>query len=115
MTYFLLLTDSRSVPKYIAVVGDTVTLNCPERSNNSVTWHGPQNYMPYSENARLNPVLISKNIVLAGNHTNGEYNLEFLNVTYENQGNYRCRVLNSRAKEYEILLIIKGKLVLTFK
>ncbi|CAC5383643.1 unnamed protein product [Mytilus coruscus] len=100
-------TDSRSVSKYIAVVGDTVTLNCPEKSQNSVTWHGPQNYMPYSENAQLNPALISKNIIMVGNHSKGEYNLEILNVTYANQGNYRCRVLNSRAKEYGILLIIK--------
>lgn len=104
----LFLTDSRSVSKYTAVVGDAVTLNCPENSKNSVTWHGPEDYFPYSEDDKINPVLISKNIDIVGNHSKGEFYLEILNVSYENQGNYRCRVLNNRAVEYEISLVVKG-------
>ncbi|VDI19818.1 Hypothetical predicted protein [Mytilus galloprovincialis] len=102
-------TDSKSVSnyRYSAIVGDTVTLFCPEKSRKSVIWYGPSDYMPYSENERINPVLISKKIVTSGNHTTGEYNLEIRNVSYSNQGNYRCRLLKSRPMEYDISLEIE--------
>lgn len=108
--YFL--TDSRSLStyRYSAIVGDTVTLFCPEKSRKSVIWYGPPDYMPYSENERINPVLISKKVVTSGNHTTGEYNLEIRNVSYSNKGNYRCRLLKSRPVEYDMLLVIDGKL-----
>ncbi|XP_071148274.1 uncharacterized protein [Mytilus edulis] len=101
-------TDSRSLStyRYSAIVGDTVTLFCPEKSQKSVIWYGPPDYMPYSENERINPVLISKKVVTSGNHTTGEYNLELRNVSYSNQGNYRCRLLKSRPVEYDMLLVI---------
>ncbi|XP_052079949.1 uncharacterized protein LOC127718097 isoform X2 [Mytilus californianus] len=106
---FLENTDSRPVTTYIAVVGDTVTLSCPERSKNSVTWHGPQDYFPYSEDDQINPLLSSKNIFIVGNNSEGEYNLEIYNVSYANQGNYRCRALHSIPMEFDVLLIIKDK------
>ncbi|XP_071148237.1 uncharacterized protein [Mytilus edulis] len=65
--------------------------------------------MPYSENERMNPVLSSKEIVTSGNHTTGEYNLEIRNVSYSNEGNYRCRLLKSRPVEYDISLEIEDK------
>ncbi|XP_076088779.1 uncharacterized protein LOC143059169 [Mytilus galloprovincialis] len=101
-------TDSRSLStyRYSAIVRDTVTLFCPEKSQKSVIWYGPPDYMPYSENERINPVLISKKVVTSGNHTTGEYNLEIRNVSYSNQGNYRCRLLKSRPVEYDMLLVI---------
>ncbi|VDI28331.1 Hypothetical predicted protein [Mytilus galloprovincialis] len=101
-------TDSRSLStyRYSATVGDTVTLFCPEKSQKSVIWYGPPDYMPYSENERINPVLISKKVVTSGNHTTGEYNLEIRNVSYSNQGNYRCRLLKRRPVEYNMLLVI---------
>ncbi|CAG2195492.1 unnamed protein product [Mytilus edulis] len=104
-------TDSKSVItyRYSAIVGDTVTLFCPEKSRKSVIWYGPSDYMPYSENERINPVFISKKIVTSGNHTTGEYNLEIRNVSYSNQGNYRCRLLKSRPVEYDISLEIEDK------
>ncbi|XP_063412205.1 uncharacterized protein LOC134695005 isoform X2 [Mytilus trossulus] len=102
-------TDSKSVStyRYRAIVGDTVTLFCPEKSRKSVIWYGPSDYMPYSENERINPVFISKKIVTSGNHTTGEYNLEIRNVSYSNEGNYRCILLKSRPVEYDISLEIE--------
>ncbi|XP_063412204.1 uncharacterized protein LOC134695005 isoform X1 [Mytilus trossulus] len=104
-------TDSKSVStyRYRAIVGDTVTLFCPEKSRKSVIWYGPSDYMPYSENERINPVFISKKIVTSGNHTTGEYNLEIRNVSYSNEGNYRCILLKSRPVEYDISLEIEDK------
>lgn len=105
------LTDSRELSRYSVVVGENVTLSCPERSTKSVTWYGPPKYTPYRIDGEINPELIDKNIAMNGNHSNGEYNLEIINVSYSNQGEYRCRLVNNDGPvEYEIFLNVSGTL-----
>lgn len=93
------------------MLGENVTLSCPERSTKSVTWYGPPKYTPYRIDGEINPELIDKNIAMNGNHSNGEYNLKIINVSYSNQGEYRCRLLNNDGPvEYEIFLNVSGTL-----
>lgn len=111
----LYLTDSRPVYVRSAEVGDTVTLSCPERSKNPISWYGPPKYMPYKLDGKINPKLIDENIVVVGNHSNGEHTLEIIKVSYSNQGYYRCRLLNKRPVEYEIYLTVEGKIFVTIR
>lgn len=111
----LYLTDSRPVYVRSVEVGDTVTLSCPERSKNPITWYGPPKYMPYIIDGKINPKLIDENIAMIGNDSKRENNLEIIKVSYSNQGYYRCRLLNKRPVEYEIFLTVEGKIFVTIR
>ncbi|CAC5420491.1 unnamed protein product [Mytilus coruscus] len=90
--------------------GEETILYCPKSADeSSVTWLGPPNLIPYTDGKQINNALRkSDRLEITGNHSEGEFNLQIINITIEDEGLYRCSVIvNGSPREYDTELEIE--------
>lgn len=90
-----------------------IVLTCPFRVESKyIIWLGPkeEKLTTYIVGKLINPNISSySRIHLVGNHSNGEYNLQILNVSSNDVGTYQCQsVQNGTAVQRTFLLKISG-------
>ncbi|XP_063417300.1 CD166 antigen homolog [Mytilus trossulus] len=91
-------------------IGDETILYCPRSADDSsLTWLGPPNLIPYTDGKQINNDLRkSDRLEITGNHSEGEFNLQIVNITIEDEGLYRCSVIvNGSPREYDTELKIE--------
>lgn len=79
-----------------------------------MTWLGPPNLIPYTDGKEINnDPRKSDRLEITGNHSSGEFYLQIVNITIEDEGLYRCSVIvNGSPREYDTELKIESKILL---
>ncbi|XP_071150687.1 kin of IRRE-like protein 1 [Mytilus edulis] len=91
-------------------IGEETVLFCPRGADDSsVTWLGPPNLIPYTDGKEINNDLRkSDRLEITGKHSSGEFYLQIVNITIEDEGLYRCSVIvNGSPREYDTELKIE--------
>ena len=68
-------------------------------------WYGPPYFRPYSDNFEVSTDIKAYNRIQITGYI-GQLNLVIKNVTYSDEGQYRCRVIHDIPLQYDMDLII---------
>lgn len=80
-------------------------------TTHSVLWFGPENLVSYTRNGEINKVVKRQHrLIITGNASKGEYNLEIRNLSRMDGGLYRCAsVVNGQSMAADFMLKVLRK------
>ncbi|VDI17861.1 Hypothetical predicted protein [Mytilus galloprovincialis] len=80
-------------------------------TTHSVLWFGPENLVSYARNGEINKVVKRQHrLIITGNASKGEYNLEIRNLSRMDGGLYRCAsVVNGQSMAADFMLKVLQK------
>lgn len=95
--------------------GSSVILNCTCKSNEKITWLGPNknaslyekdenDTIPYTSRSRLNPQLNKTNIIFIPKHFTEECILKITNFSKFDEGTYICENLKLEAHVFKVFV-----------